>query len=149
MKELFVIFLIVLACYYCWTIFGYELLNKKVLIKRINPQNLKLVGDLILKGDYIFVMYRWRKKEFPIQQIEQIKAYCIVDWGLQEYEQIDIKFTNDYQVKLDGTMEDHQNFIESLMQQLGINNKICNWGFLPQLDDKMGRDVIFERNNIR
>lgn len=88
-------------------------------------------------------------KEFSINQIEEIKAYSLTDWGLSEYEQIDIKFDNKHKIKLDGSLVEHQNFTKFLLLRLGVKNKVLDWGFLPQLTDKMSRDIIFERNNIR
>ena len=124
------------------------LLNKKILIRRINPEILKLVGDSILADNFIFVKFLWKTKQFHVSHIKQIRAYSLTDWGLTEYEQIDIILDGNYRIKFDASLNEHQNFIQSLLQQLGMSAKKLDWGFLPQHYDKMGNDLIFERNNI-
>ncbi|MEQ1531437.1 MAG: hypothetical protein ABL925_19150 [Methylococcales bacterium] len=125
------------------------LLSKKVFIKRINPTEIKSIGDLIIEDEIILVLYRWKIVKHTLQQIERIKAYSLTSWGLVDYEQVDIKFIDNYQIKLDGSLTENRNFIESIMEQLSQDSKILNWDFLPQLGDKLGRDTIFEKNNIR
>lgn len=121
------------------------LLSKKVFIKRINPQELKSVGDLLVKDDTLFILYRWKTVKHTVQQIERIKAYSLTSWGLVDYEQVDIIFTNNYQIKFDASIIEHQKLIEKLMEKIGQSIEILKWDFLPVLGDKLGRDVIFER----
>lgn len=149
MEKWPLLFLLISLFYICWTIYGSLLLNREIFIKRIDPQDFKLVGDLTFREDNILVIFKWKMKEFSIDQIEEIKAYSITDWGLSEYEQIDINFDSTHKIKLDGSLVDHQNFSKFLLHQLGIKKEILDWGFLPQLNDKMRRDVIFEKNNLR
>ena len=125
--------------------FRYYLINKRILIKRINPPVINLAGDLALEDSNIIVKYWTTKKTFSLEEIKQINAYSFTDWGLSEQEYIDIILAKNYQFKLDASLEEHQIFIQSLLQKLGQEDKIFKWGYLPQENDKNGKDVIFRR----
>ncbi len=144
-----ILFLLILVIFFTIYVLGkesgYYLINKRILIKRINPPEVKLAGDLALEDSNIIVKYWTKEKKFSLHEIKQINAYSASDWGLSEYESIDIILNKNYQIKLDGSLEKHQVFTESILQKLQQKNKNLEWGFLPQENDKDGKDVIFKR----
>ncbi|CAN5237344.1 hypothetical protein BH11BAC5_BH11BAC5_39690 [soil metagenome] len=84
-------------------------------------------------------------KKFSLKQINQIRAYSVVNFGLEEYEHVDIILEDDYQINLDPTLADHRYLIESLLVKLGTRNKLFETGFLPQKNDPNDRDIIFDK----
>ena len=142
-------FLILLFTFFIIYVLGkdgfYYFINKRILIKRIDPPVVSLAGDLVLEDSNIIVKFRTAKKIFSLQEIKQINAFSYTDWGLSEYESIDIILDKNYQFKLDASLEEHQTFIQLLLQKLGQEVKLMEWGFLPQENSKDGKNVVFKR----
>jgi hypothetical protein len=118
-------------------------------VKRINPSEIYFLGDMKVSGDFIIVKFLWSKKTFSLKQIKQIKAYAQTDWGLEEHEQVDILFETADKITFSGSLQEHREFVQTITQQLGIASKAWTWGDLPQHGDKLGRDLVFEKNKSR
>ena len=135
--------------WFIWTAYGRLLLNKIVWVKRINPPQIHSLGDIKVSGDYLVVKFFWGIKTFSLKQIKQIKAFGQTDWGLEEHEQVDILFDTAYKITFSGSLQEHREFVQTIAQQVGIVDKTWTWGFLPHLGDKLGRDLVFEKNKSR
>jgi hypothetical protein len=135
--------------WFIWTTYRRQLLNKAVWVKRINPSTLQSVGDIKVNEDLIQVKFLWGTKTFSFRQIQQMKAYALTDWRLEEYEQVDILFDTANKITFNGSLQEHRAIVQTIASEIGIESNIWTWGFLPYLGDKMGRDLVFEKNKSR
>lgn len=135
--------------WFIWTAYRRLLLNREVWVKEINQSTLYSVGDIKVNADLIVVKFLWGIKTFSLQQIVQVKAFAQTDWGLEEYEQVDVLFDTDDKIIFNGSLQEHRDFVQTITQQIGIVDKTWSWGFLPHLGDKLGRDLVFQKNKSR
>jgi hypothetical protein len=145
MQSWILIIVLLGLSWFIWTAYGRLLLNRVVWVKRINPPEINYLGDIKVNGDLIAVKFLWGIKTFSIKQINQIKAFAQTDWGLEEHEQVDILFDTADKIIFSGSLQERREFVQTLFQQVGIADKAWTWGDLPQLGDKLGRDLVFNR----
>ena len=143
------IILLVGLLFVAWIIYGRLLLNKIVWIKNIISSALQSTGDIKVDGDIIQVKFLWSVKTFSFEQITEIKAYMETNWGLEEYDQVDVLFENGNKICFRGLPREHQNVVQLITSSVGIQNKVWAWGFLPRLGDSMKRDIVFDKTNNR
>ena len=141
----FVIMILVSSIWLTWTIYGRQLLNKAVWAKSINPSILQFKGDIKIGQDTMLVKFWSSIKTLEFGQITQIKAYSQTDWGLEEYEQVDILFDNGNKIYFSGSLKEHREIIQAIVNSVSLQNQTWTWGFLPHLGDQLHRDVVFER----
>lgn len=135
--------------WFIWTVYGRLLLNKVVWVKRINPPEIHSLGDIKINGDLLAVKFLWGIKTFSLKQIKQIKAFAQNDWGLEEHEQIDILFDTAEKITFSASLQEHREFVQTITKKVGITDKTWIWGDLPQLGDKLGRDLVYEKTKSR
>lgn len=105
------------------------LLNKSILVKRVNPDNPGKRGDFVLMDKEICVFFLWSSKRYILDQIEQIRIYWDTSLGLEEFWCIDIQFPAGIVVYLDGSILEHQRMTNYLLSLLG--RKIIDFKNLP------------------
>ncbi|HRH51395.1 MAG TPA: hypothetical protein PLP23_21760 [Panacibacter sp.] len=127
---------------------NFDILNQKILVKRINPKTIQYRGDLIIEGDKITVKFRWAIKYFSLNQIRKITTYSTVDFGLENhFSCIDIEFERKHKILLDGSLESHQDFINLLTTKLCLSP--INWDKdLPAFSDKDRKDILYVNSKV-
>jgi hypothetical protein len=105
------------------------LLNKAILVKRVNPEKPGRHGDLIVHDSEIEVHFLWRSEKLNTDKIEQIRAYWNTTLGLEEFWCIDISLANGKTVYLDGSNLEHQKATNDLL--LNLKSKPVNFQNLP------------------
>jgi hypothetical protein len=126
------------------TDFSQQLFNKHIFASNIILSETPLsVGDIALKDDKIFIRFRWTTKAKNIKDITIVRAYELVDFGLENHNKyLEMIFINEDKVEFDENRLTHQEFIDLLL--LKLNSSIINWtNEFPPLNDKEKRDILY------
>ncbi|MEI6950784.1 hypothetical protein V9K67_26615 [Paraflavisolibacter sp. H34] len=117
------------------------LLNKAVLIKRVNPEKPGKQGDLVLNDKEIYAYFLWGQKRYDLDQIEQIRIYWDSTLGLEELWCIDIRLPDGKAIYLDGSVLEHQRVTNDLLSALG--REIVAFKDIPMKGDDL--DLVYQK----
>jgi hypothetical protein len=111
-----VLLLIVLVCLV--PIFYNLISSKEILAKNIVNRRPINIGDVFLNEEKIEVKGLWSIKQLKLNDLELIKRYTFVTYGLEDTECVDFIFSKSPKILFDISRIDHREFIDLICEKL-------------------------------
>jgi len=123
-----------------------SLFGKELFIRRVNPEGPNKYGDLSYKDRSFVIKTLPGNKYFAIDQLQQIRVFTEVDYGLSEYDMAELTFPG-YRIFITlSASYESKAFLEDLVTELNVKNVLpFNWGFLPMSGNTSKEGIIYTK----